>query len=237
MSLSVEPTTACNLRCPECPSGLRSFTRPYRHARAQTAWLSNLLLSGPKAWRATWCTSTCTSRASPTCNPGMDELVAIGKREGLYVSTSTNAHHIDAERAERIVLSGIDRLIISIDGADQEAYASYRVGGKIEKVLDATRHVLDAKRKLGRPHPHVVWQFLVVGINEHQLPTMRAMARQWGVDEFVVKTAQLDAPERRAPAPHGRPPSAPLRPRPLGALGARATPCSTAAGACGKVPC
>ncbi|HXR79845.1 MAG TPA: hypothetical protein VN763_02960, partial [Saprospiraceae bacterium] len=27
MTISVEPTTACNLRCPECPSGLRSFTR------------------------------------------------------------------------------------------------------------------------------------------------------------------------------------------------------------------
>src|SRR5579859_2556229 len=28
VSISVEPTTSCNLRCPECPSGLRSFTRP-----------------------------------------------------------------------------------------------------------------------------------------------------------------------------------------------------------------
>jgi MoaA/NifB/PqqE/SkfB family radical SAM enzyme len=28
MALSFEPTTSCNLRCPECPSGLRSFTRP-----------------------------------------------------------------------------------------------------------------------------------------------------------------------------------------------------------------
>ncbi|MCB0504473.1 MAG: radical SAM protein, partial [Cyclobacteriaceae bacterium] len=27
-SISIEPTTSCNLRCPECPSGLRSFTRP-----------------------------------------------------------------------------------------------------------------------------------------------------------------------------------------------------------------
>ncbi|MGB0523632.1 MAG: radical SAM protein, partial [Flammeovirgaceae bacterium] len=27
-SISFEPTTSCNLRCPECPSGLRSFTRP-----------------------------------------------------------------------------------------------------------------------------------------------------------------------------------------------------------------
>jgi radical SAM protein with 4Fe4S-binding SPASM domain len=153
------------------------------------------LLSGPQGLARDLVYLNLYFQGEPYLHKGMDDLVAIGKREGLYVSTSTNAHFIDAQRAERIVESGIDRLIISIDGADQEAYASYRVGGKIEKVLDATRHVLDAKRKLGRPHPHVVWQFLVVGINEHQLPTMRAMARQWGVDEFVVKTAQLDAPE------------------------------------------
>src|SRR4026208_2407763 len=28
ISVSFEPTTSCNLRCPECPSGLRAFTRP-----------------------------------------------------------------------------------------------------------------------------------------------------------------------------------------------------------------
>jgi len=28
VSISFEPTTSCNLRCPECPSGLRQFTRP-----------------------------------------------------------------------------------------------------------------------------------------------------------------------------------------------------------------
>ena len=43
--------------------------------------------------------------------------------------------------------------------------------------------------------PHVVWQFLVVGTNEHQLDTLKHMASSYGVDEFVVKTAQLDRPE------------------------------------------
>src|SRR3954470_17410690 len=28
ISISFEPTTSCNLRCPECPSGLRAFSRP-----------------------------------------------------------------------------------------------------------------------------------------------------------------------------------------------------------------
>jgi hypothetical protein len=27
-ALSIEPTTSCNLGCPECPSGLKQFTRP-----------------------------------------------------------------------------------------------------------------------------------------------------------------------------------------------------------------
>ena len=191
MSLSVEPTTSCNLRCPECPSGLRSFTRPTGMLNPEK--LSDLL-SGPEGMGRDLVYLNLYFQGEPYLNPGMDELVSIGKREGLYVSTSTNAHHINPERAERIVKSGIDRLIISIDGADQASYASYRVGGQLEKVLDATRHILDARKKLRGQRPHVVWQFLVVGPNEHQLPTMRAMARRWGVDEFVVKTAQLDAP-------------------------------------------
>ena len=28
VSVSIEPTTSCNLRCPQCPSGLREFSRP-----------------------------------------------------------------------------------------------------------------------------------------------------------------------------------------------------------------
>src|SRR6478735_3774572 len=28
MTVEIEPTTSCNLRCPQCISGLRDFTRP-----------------------------------------------------------------------------------------------------------------------------------------------------------------------------------------------------------------
>ena len=202
MSLSVEPTTACNLRCPECPSGLRSFTRP-------TGMLDPnrlaALLSGPEGLARDLVYLNLYFQGEPYLHQGMDDLVAIGKREGLYVSTSTNAHHITPERADRIVASGIDRLIISIDGADQEAYTAYRVGGNLEKVLASTRYVLEARRRAGAGYPHVVWQFLVVGPNEHQLPRMRAMASQWGVDEFVVKTAQIDDPHDGHPLLTGDP--------------------------------
>lgn len=192
MSLSVEPTTSCNLRCPECPSGLRSFTRPTGMLNPDRL---SALLEGPEGLGKDLVYLNLYFQGEPYLHPGMDDLVGVGKRAGLYVSTSTNAHHIHGTRAEKLVHSGIDRLIISIDGADQDAYSSYRVGGKLDKVLAGTKAVMAAKSKLGMRTPHVVWQFLVVGTNEHQLDTMKSMAANAGIDEFVVKTAQLDAPE------------------------------------------
>ena len=191
MSLSVEPTTACNLRCPECPSGLRSFTRP-------TGMLSperlGALLDGPDGLARELVYLNLYFQGEPYLHPGMDDLVVTGKRHGLYVSTSTNAHHLTPERAESLVQSGIDRLIISIDGATQDAYSSYRVGGQLDKVLAGTRAVLGARRHQRSRTPHVVWQFLVVGTNAHELADLRRMAAEFGVDEFVVKTAQIDDP-------------------------------------------
>ena len=191
MSLSVEPTTACNLRCPECPSGLRSFTRPTGMLDPDRleAWLG-----GPHGLARDLVYLNLYFQGEPYLHPGMDDLVGVGKRHGLYVSTSTNAHHLTPTRAESLVHSGIDRLIISIDGATQDAYASYRIGGQLDKVLAGTRAVLEARRHLRNRTPHVVWQFLVVGPNEHQLGDLRRMAAAYGVDEFVVKTAQIEDP-------------------------------------------
>lgn len=191
MSLSVEPTTACNLRCPECPSGLRSFTRPTGMLDPER--LENLIgRSGGVADSLLYL--NLYFQGEPYLHPGMDDLVQTGRKAGVYVSTSTNAHHIAGDRALGLVDSGLDRLIISIDGADQAAYSSYRVGGQLEKVLDGTRAVMAAKRQRRSRTPHVVWQFLVVGTNEHQLHDLRQQAAAFGVDEFVVKTAQIDAP-------------------------------------------
>ena len=155
--------------------------------------LSDLLL-GPEGLAQELVYLNLYFQGEPYLHPGMDDLVCVGKKAKLYVSTSTNAHYLNDARAEAIIGSGIDRLIISIDGAEQEAYSSYRIGGRLEKVLAGTRAVMAAKKRLKKQTPHVVWQFLVVGTNEHQLERLRQMAAEYGVDEFVVKTAQIEKP-------------------------------------------
>jgi radical SAM protein with 4Fe4S-binding SPASM domain len=118
-------------------------------------------------------------------------MVEYASRKGIYTATSTNAHYLRDELARKTVESGLDRLIISIDGTSQETYEAYRVGGSIEKVIEGTKNILAWKKKLRSHTPHVAFQFLVVAQNEHQIPEVYALAKQLGVDQVVLKTAQI----------------------------------------------
>jgi radical SAM protein with 4Fe4S-binding SPASM domain len=185
ISISIEPTTSCNLRCPECPSGLRSFTRPtgmldfdlFKDIINQTYKSSSYLLL--------------YFQGEPYLHPNFTELVDYASSKGLYTATSTNAHYLSDENARKTIESGLDRLIISIDGTTQETYESYRIGGKLEKVIEGTRNIIKWKKKLKSNTPYVMFQFLVVKPNEHQIEEVEALGKQLGVDKVAFKTAQL----------------------------------------------
>jgi radical SAM protein with 4Fe4S-binding SPASM domain len=93
--------------------------------------------------------------------------------------------------ALKTVQSKLDKLIISIDGTTQDTYEQYRIGGTLSKVIDGTKNIVSAKKKLQSKTPHLVFQFLVVKPNEHQLNDVKQLAKELGVDEVVFKTAQV----------------------------------------------
>jgi radical SAM protein with 4Fe4S-binding SPASM domain len=130
-------------------------------------------------------------QGEPFLNPALTEMISYAASKRLYTSTSTNAHFFDEATAKRTVESGLDRLIISIDGTTQEIYSSYRIGGKLTKVIEGTKEILKWKKKLKSQTPHVVFQFLVVKPNEHQVGKIHELAAELGVDEVVLKTAQV----------------------------------------------
>ena len=185
ISLAIEPTTACNLRCPECPSGLRNFTRPTGHLAPE------LFKQTLDELADTLLYLTFYFQGEPYLHPQLLELVDYAAQKGVYTATSTNGHYLDDARAEATVRSGLDRLIISIDGTSQEVYEQYRVGGQLEKALDGARRVVAWKKKLRKKSPYVVFQFLVVRPNEDQIPEVKRLASQIGVDAVALKTAQL----------------------------------------------
>lgn len=184
-SISVEPTTSCNLRCPECPSGLRSFTRPTGMLEKKKI---QLLLDGISN------KLTCLTlyfQGEPYLHPELFDLISIAASHDLYITTSTNGHFLNAQNAKKTVESGLDRLIISIDGTSQDTYQSYRIGGSLEKVTEGAKNIVFWKRKLKKRKPYLIFQFLVVGPNEHQIEEVKKLAQEIGVDEVKFKTAQI----------------------------------------------
>lgn len=185
VSISVEPTTSCNLRCPECPSGLRSFTRPT--GMLQQDMFKNTI----DQLRDTLTYLTFYFQGEPYLHPQFLDMVKYASSQGIYTSTSTNAHYLRDDIARQTVESGLDRLIISIDGTSQDTYEAYRVGGDLSKVIEGTKNIIAWKKKLKSKTPHVIFQFLVVRPNEHQIPEVYALADKLGVDQVVLKTAQI----------------------------------------------
>lgn len=185
ISMAIEPTTSCNLRCPECPSGLRQFTRPIGMLEP-TFFKSTIDAVYKELIYLTF-----YFQGEPYLNPNFLEMVKYASEKGIYTSTSTNAHYLSEEQSTKTVESKLDRLIISIDGTTQETYEQYRIGGSLQKVLDGTQHIIAAKKRLKSKTPHIVFQFLVVKPNEHQLEDVKKLAHDLGVDEVVFKTAQV----------------------------------------------
>lgn len=185
MSISFEPTTSCNLRCPECPSGLRQFTRPtgmlkkdFFRETIDDIYKDILYL-------------IFYFQGEPFLNKDFLEMVNYASAKGVYTATSTNAHYLTDEVARKTVESGLDRLIISIDGTTQEVYKQYRIGGNIDKVIEGAKNIVKWKRQLKSKTPFVFFQFLVVKPNEHQVEEIKKLAKEVGVDEVRFKTAQV----------------------------------------------
>ena len=185
VSVSFEPTTSCNLRCPECPSGLRSFTRP-------TGMLEeNFFKKTIDEIHETLMYLIFYFQGEPYLNPEFLNMVQYASAKKIYTATSTNAHYLSDEAARQTVESGLDRLIISIDGTTQDVYEQYRVGGNLQKVIEGTKNIVKWKKKLKSNKPFVIFQFLVVKPNEHQIAEVKKLAAELGVDQVRLKTAQI----------------------------------------------
>lgn len=185
VSISFEPTTSCNLRCPECPSGLRSFTRPTGMLKKDFFRQTIDEIHMELLYLIFY------FQGEPYLNTGFLEMVKYATDKGIYTATSTNAHYLTDEAARKTVESGLDRLIISIDGTTQEVYTQYRVGGNLQKVIEGAKNIVKWKKELKSKTPFVFFQFLVVKPNEHQVGEIKKLAKDIGVDEVRFKTAQI----------------------------------------------
>ena len=185
ITISIEPTTECNLGCPECPSGVKFFTRPTGYINID---FYNRFLNDTHSHLLYL---YFYFQGEPYLHPQFLEMVQKASRKKIYTVTSTNGHFLTERKAEETVKSGLDRIIISLDGTSQETYSKYRIGGSYEKVITGIRNLTEAKKRLKSKTPHVVLQFIVMKHNEHQIDEVKKLAVTLHVDELKLKTVQV----------------------------------------------
>lgn len=184
-SYSIEPTGLCNLKCPECPTGKGLITRKSRSINPEiyTSLLNQI--------SDTACYLMLYLQGEPFINPNIFDMISLARKKRIYTFISTNGHFMDKENAERTVRSGLDRIIISLDGTTNETYVQYRKGGSMEVVLAGIKNLVEAKKRLRSRTPYMILQFIVFKHNQHQVDEVKSLGASFGVDKVEIKSAQL----------------------------------------------
>ena len=129
-------------------------------------------------------------QGEPLLNPQLPQMIALARQAGLYTIVSTNAQALSQEMAHLLIQSGLNRIIVSIDGFSQESYEAYRAGGSLQKALDGLRFLREAKRQYHSPI-RIELQVLRLRTNEHEWHWIRRHYKSMGATHLVFKTAQL----------------------------------------------
>lgn len=174
--LTIDPTNFCQLRCPFCPTGAKRKVRP--ESVLDPALFKKVIDELGK----TLLHIDFMNWGEPLLSPHVCEMIAIAKKYRIETALSTNLNRLTPETAGRLVESGLDRLTVSIDGASQQTYGKYRVGGDFDRVIENLKTIIDKKKEAGFSRPKIMWQFLVFRHNEHEIARAREMASGLGVE-------------------------------------------------------
>ena len=182
--LSVEPADWCMLHCPQCPVGIRRTDKPHHLLSAS---LLHKVLAECSGYAHTM---LFYFQGEPLLNKQLPALIRQAVQDNLYTIVSTNAQLLDAEMAEQLVCSGLNKIIVSIDGFTQSSYEVYRVGGNLQKALEGLKHINVAKRKY-KSQVVIELQCLYLKSNEQEWDWIRKNYRQLGATKLSMKTAQF----------------------------------------------
>jgi MoaA/NifB/PqqE/SkfB family radical SAM enzyme len=125
----------------------------------------------------------------PLLNKEIVSLIAYLHEENIGVSFPTNfSLKLSDDQIESLVRSGLDSIMISLDGASAETYSKYRVGGDFDLVLRNVKSLAEAKKQLRSRRPIIIWKFIIFDHNRHETERVKSQFKALGFDayEFMV---------------------------------------------------
>jgi tetratricopeptide (TPR) repeat protein len=178
--LHVEPSYLCHLACPQCiqPKDRKSLKGPPYHLDPDVydAFLAQLAREVQHIRLLMF-----EGRGDPLNNKRMGELVRATKRHFPRTFTSITSHG-NFPFKPWMMDCGLDELRLSVDGAFQDNYAKYRVGGRLDSALKLMRDIRDFDDG-GRGKPEIEWKYILFEWNDsdEELKKAGELAQELGV--------------------------------------------------------
>ena len=187
LKITFDPTNVCQLRCPLCPTGIQT---PNREATRASLEAFTRLIDDVGDYvffmdLFNW--------GEPLLNKHLTEFIEVAKKKRISTTISTNLSlRMSDDRLRELIKSGLNHMIVSLDGATPETAGLYRRKGDFNLVIENMRRIVQLKRELGSQTPYIIWRFLLFRFNEHELSYATRLAAEIGVDRFTVAPAFLD---------------------------------------------
>ena len=181
--LRISVTDRCNFRCVYCRS---ADPENYRDHDEILSWGELKRLA--RVFAKLGIRKVRITGGEPLVRPGVEDFIAALDAIGFADLSMTTNGHLLAERCDRLVAAGLDRINISLDSLDR---------GKFERItrtksFDGVMNGIDAAQSslLG---PAKVNAVLVRGLNDDEVESFAAFARERGVIMRFIEFMPLDA--------------------------------------------
>jgi radical SAM protein with 4Fe4S-binding SPASM domain len=186
VSISIEPTTLCNLSCPECPTGNGTLKRP--SGNMQIALYKKIIYElSPFLWYL-----NLYFQGEPFLHPEIFNMISVARKNRIYTAVSTNGHFLNIQNSKKIIDSGLDRLIICIDGITQHEYEVYRKNGNLKRIITGIKTLLNYKKELKSGKPFIMIQALIMQHNQYKIKQMKKYFQALGVDGVIFKSLHIE---------------------------------------------
>jgi len=192
-SIIIEPTNACNLRCPVCPT---ASTMQRKRGMMSMELFRSLIDELAKLGNAP--IVNMNFAGEPLLHPRIGEFVTYASSKKVRTSISTNATSLTEELAEQLVRGGLTGMRLCIDGMTKEAHEAYRIGSDFNEVKRNIEMFLAVRKRIGSASPNCVIQTLATSLSEKQLDEAKRWAISIGADNISIKSLNLHGDAKRA---------------------------------------
>lgn len=184
----LDASSVCQLKCPLCPTGQGMTLKTLGARFLRFPDFKNLIDANPWVKTIELC-----NWGEIFLNPDLTSILEYGfkKNVALQANCGVNLNTATGDLLEAVVKYQLQGMTVALDGASNETYKIYRVGGDFEKVLAHIRLINAFKERYKIDLPRMTWQFIAFGHNEHEIDKARAMAAELKMG-FKVKLSFED---------------------------------------------